>query len=369
MIKRFSRRDFMRLSIAGLGALAIPRLYDVQAYLPEFPNTQRLGRAFATIEIKAKPDPESATVTTIYQDHIFPILREVIGKPYVFWSRHTTWFETTEGYIPAVMAQPVQNLPNTPIDALPTYGSTPGMWAEVTVPYADLTIDGETRYSPLLQETLYPRFYYSQVVWVDDVRQSDNGETLYHLIERHGSYGDRFWADARAFKPVTPEDLAPISPEVEDKYIVVDVDHQTMSCYENGQEILFTRVSTGDKHDFQGNPTDKYMTPPGEYHAINIKYISLHMAGGDASKASGYEEFAVAWTSIFATGGVAIHSTHFHNEFGRVKSHGCVNATPEVAKFVFRWTLPETPYDPGKIETQGYAGTNVRVYDSATKEA
>jgi hypothetical protein len=160
------------------------------------------------------------------------------------------------------------------MDILPTYGSDPGMWVEVTVPNADLTIDGDTRYSPQLQKTLYPRFYYSQVLWVDKIQQSENGEILYHLVEKFGSYGDKFWADARAFKPITPEDISPIRPEVEEKYNKVDVDHQTMSCFENGQEILFTRVSTGDKHDFQGNFTDKYLTPPGEFHAINRKYIS-----------------------------------------------------------------------------------------------
>jgi hypothetical protein len=43
-------------------------------------------------------------------------------------------------------------------------------------------------------------------------------------------------------------------------------------------------------------------------------------------------------------------------------SHGCVNVEPDVAKFVFRWTLPVTPYYDGKIEVQGFEnGTNVRV--------
>jgi len=85
------------------------------------------------------------------------------------------------------------------------------------------------------------------------------------------------------------------------------------------------------------------------------------MAGGEESKATGYEEFAVSWTSIFATGGVAIHSTYWHNNYGEKLSHGCVNADPDVAKFVFRWTNPVVDYDPGKIEVLSYDGTNVKV--------
>jgi hypothetical protein len=87
------------------------------------------------------------------------------------------------------------------------------------------------------------------------------------------------------------------------------------------------------------------------------------MAGG--SRASGYELFGVSWTSIFATGGVAIHATYWHNNYGEPMSHGCVNATPQDSKFVFLWTLPIAPYDAGKIEISGYDGTSVVVIDSS----
>ncbi len=72
----------MKLGIAGLGALAIPKINEVNAYLPEFPDYQRLGRTFYTVDIKSKPDPDSATVETVFEDHVLPILREVIGQPY-----------------------------------------------------------------------------------------------------------------------------------------------------------------------------------------------------------------------------------------------------------------------------------------------
>ena len=59
-------------------------------------------------------------------------------------------------------------------------------------------------------------------MWVDDIRIGQDGQTRYRLNERFG-YGDIFWADATALRPLTPEELSPISPDVEDKKIVIDV--------------------------------------------------------------------------------------------------------------------------------------------------
>jgi len=211
----------------------------------------------------------------------------------------------------------------------------------------------------LLQETQHPRFYYSQVLWIDGIKEDSTGSILYHLTERYGSYGDTFLAAGEAFKPITPEGISPITPEITDKQIVVDVNHQNLRCFEGKEEILFCRVSTGALWTNEGTQTEAYSTPVGDYHAISRKYVSLHMAGG--SKASGWETLAVSWSSIFASGGVAVHSTFWHNNYGYPMSHGCVNVPPEVAKFVFRWSTPECKYDPGVIEVSDYSGTNVRV--------
>lgn len=361
-MKKMNRRSFLKISALGITAAAFGNYRKADAYLPEFPQSQRLGRTFYTVDIKAKPDPESATIKTVYNDNILVIDREVIGKPYTSFWKKRTWYETPDGYIPAISVQPVRNQPNNPLTELPSYGNSQGVWAEVTVPYVDIYLDGTEPKSPRLQETVDPRFYYSQVLWVDGITKNSNNEVLYHVSEKHGSYGDVFWADARAFQPITPEEIAPISPEITDKYIVIDINHQTMSCYENGQEILFTRVSTGAKYNYEGQLVDKWATPAGENHLVSRKYISLHMAGGD-TKASGYEEFAVSWNSIFATGGVAIHGTYWHNNYGEMLSHGCVNVEPEIAKFVYRWTLPITPYFEGVQEIQDYTGTRVKVID------
>lgn len=363
---KINRRNFLKLSAVGVGALLLPKIKTVSGYLPEFPTGEKLGRCFYTVDVLTKPDSQASVVKTLFQDNVVNIYREVLGTNDSRIYRSKTWYETDDGFIYAPNVQPVKNLPNLPIETLPTYESTPGFWAEVTVPYVDLQLEGENPNSPLLQELITnqqtPRFYYSQVLWVDNVKTGDFGELLYHALEKHGSYGDTFWADSRAFKPLTPEDLSPINPDVTDKRIVVDVDHQSLSCYEGTHEVLYSIVSTGAKSTFGGQTTDAWATPVGDYYAVNRKFISLHMAGGD-SKASGYEEFAVSYTSIFATGGISFHSTYWHNSWGSSMSHGCVNMKPEEAKFVYRWTQPGVPYTDGKYEQEGYAGTKVQVVE------
>lgn len=370
-MKQFTRRDFLKFSAAGVGALLLQKIKFASAVIPEFPTGERLGRLFATYNIMSKPDIESAPISPdpFFQDKVINLYREVVGTNDSRMYRSKLWYETDGGYIYAPNVQPVKNLPNEPLVTLPTYGTQPGFWAEVTVPYVDLIFDGEIPKSPLLIDILstnqIPRFYFSQVLWIDGITTGDFGETLYHIKEPYGSYGDLFWADARAFKPLTPDDLLPINPEAADKKIVVNLTHQTLSCFEGSREVFFTTVSTGAKYNFDGQAVkEAWATPTGENHVVNRKYVSLHMAGGDENKATGgWEEFAVSYTSIFASGGISFHSTYWHNAWGSPMSHGCVNMRPDESKFLYRWTLPEVPYAEGMVDQQGYAGTKVQVIE------
>ena len=168
------------------------------------------------------------------------------------------------------------------------------------------------------------------------------------------------WVAAEAFRPIQKEELEPIHPLAEQKRIVVDVTYQTLSCYEGSQEVYFCRVSSGAKFDMFGTPVDEWATPVGQ-HLISRKYISLQMSGGTTG--AGYDLPGIGWTVIFATGGVAIHSTFWHNNYGDAMSHGCVNVAPEDAKWIFRWSAPTVPYDPGMVDiTQSrQASTPVKV--------
>jgi lipoprotein-anchoring transpeptidase ErfK/SrfK len=251
----------------------------------------------------------------------------------------------------------VKNLPNPTIETLPFIGPNAGFWAEVTIPYVDLVQANPPPRSPWLSQAAHPRLYYSQVVWIDDLRKGSQGQMLYRVNERYGSYGDVFWATGEAFRPITVEEVSPINPDAQNKKIVVDVNHQTLVCYEGNQEVYYCQVSTGALYDRNGTRVEEWATPPGP-HPISRKLVSIHMAGGGLD--TGWDTPGIGWTSLFSEG-AAIHSTFWHNAFGTPKSHGCVNCKPEDSKWIFRWTMPIVTYEPGDITVQMPGGTVVDV--------
>jgi len=88
------------------------------------------------------------------------------------------------------------------------------------------------------------------------------------------------------------------------------------------------------------------------------------MSGGTTG--ARYDLPGIGWVSIFATGGVAIHATVWHNNFGTPVSHCCVNTLPEDAKWIYRWSLPFVPFDPGMVDVSqtGDESTIVQVIES-----
>ena len=353
---RLGRREFLRWGAAFTGGVMLPRWL---APAPEFPAAERLGRVavFGRVDVKARADIESPTVDVLYEDAIVEWLRERVGN--APFSKNQRFVETERGYIWSPLLQPVQNRPNASIGSIPVTEIGPGFWAEVTVPYVDVVVGNPPARSPYLRESQFPRLYYTQIVWIDQLRTDESGRILYRVNERYG-YGDLLWAAAEAFRPLTEEDWAPIRPEVENKKVVVDLTAQTLACLEDGREVYFCRISSGAKFDAQGNAVDKWSTPIGP-HPIWRKVFSLHMSGGTTG--GGYDLPGIGWTCLFSGDGVAIHSTFWHNDFGETRSHGCVNARPEDAQWVFRWTAPQVAAIPGDETVSMPGGTIVEVVE------
>ena len=42
-------------------------------------------------------------------------------------------------------------------------------------------------------------------------------------------------------------------------------------------------------------------------------------------------------------GGYALHAAYWHDDFGKPRSHGCINLAPEDARRLFFWTEPKVP--------------------------
>jgi hypothetical protein len=360
-----NRRKFLEKSLFSIGGLALLPSNSLKVLsINDWPETGMMARNTVykpnTLAIRNLPYENANIIRNLEDDECVPWLREVIGEAPAF-SPNKKWVETPEGYVFASSVQKVKNHPNEPITALPTYGEENGMWVEVTVPYVNIELaNSNSPWSPWLQGTptnLW-RLYYKQVIWVEDIRTNQDGQIFYQLKERYGSPGDVFWADARAFRKISEEEMSPINPESENKKIIVNINQQNLSCFENDNEVFFCRVSTGIMKDINWLPDDSFSTPVG-IHWIWRKLYSLHMSGGASD--SGWDILAVPWPSLFVGTGVAIHGTFWHNDFGAPKSHGCVNTLPEDAKWIYRWTLPQVPYSTGDASSVIDEGTRIEV--------
>ncbi len=358
MKQNISRRDFLKIAGVGLGALgslsfkpykkAYLETLSSPKRLPQFPNVPIIGRVVDLVDLRSRPTNDETLNTSIAKlqpDTLVEWNRQVVGKV-IYGLNNQRYVETPQGFIYTSMVQPTRNLPNTPITEMPA--GQAGFWAEVTVPYVELAHEG-TVASPWLQDHITynfpPRLYYGQVVWIDQIR-TNNGFAEYRWNEDanghgygYGAYGEVYWADGAGLKVLTDADVAPISPDVDqnDKKITANLDNQTLSCFEGNTEVFFCQISSGQKYDANGQISDKLATPVGNL-LTHWKIFSLNMTAG--SFQSGYSTPAVPWSTMISGDGIAIHGAFWHNGFGEKRSHGCINVTPEDAKWIFRWTTP-----------------------------
>jgi hypothetical protein len=356
MKQNISRRDFLKIAGAGLGAMAfrpyrsdILQNFSQPKRLPEFPKSEIIGRVVDVgIDLRNSPlyDPNvNNTISELNADTLVEWGREVVGR--VVGLTNQRYVETPQGYIYSSVLQPTRNLPNTPINEIPA--GQPGFWAEVTVPYVELAHEG-TVHSPWLRDHIDynfpPRLYYGQVVWMDKIR-TDNGFVEYRWNEDvnghgygYGAYGELYWADGAAFKVLTDEDVAPIHPDIDpnEKKIQANLDYQTLSCYEGTKEVYFCRIASGIGYDPQTGQLDEKLATPVGNLLTHWKIISLNMTAGTFQ--SGYSTPAVPWSTMISGDGVAVHGAFWHNAFGEKRSHGCINVSPEDAKWIFRWSTP-----------------------------
>ena len=130
-----------------------------------------------------------------------------------------------------------------------------------------------------------------------------------------------------------PRDLQP-----GEKWIDVDLKSQTLVAFEGDKAVFATAVSTG-KEDKEDKEKD-HKTPTGTWR-IREKHIAATM-DGDVASDGPYSIEDVPWIMYF-NGSYALHGAFWHNNFGRTRSHGCVNLAPKDARAVFNWTEPQMP--------------------------
>ncbi len=285
---------------------------------------------------------------------VLPLFEIVHAPPLANNPHNDVWYRTQPGYLYTNSVQVIKpyRMPVeiTQIDT--QIDGKPGFWAEVLVPYTTArNVPGGAVMSTENGENIV--LTYGSVYHVIDARPDDGGY-LWYKIDDDKKGAPSYYALARHLRRIEASDITPINPGA-DKKIVINLSEQKLECYENGQVILSTLVSTG---------AGGFGTPPGE-HAVVYKQISRHMFSDPANEAFSDPDFfdlpGVPFNTFFTTMGHAIHGTYWHGDYGRRRSHGCVNVTPDVARFVFRWAEPQAPYDALATGNSKQPGTSIMV--------
>ncbi len=318
-----SRRDALRL--LGTAALApfLGRLWRWQETSASSPKWGRV--AWERVDVYAYPSFQAPRMAIHWMDTVLPIAQTVVAREP---AHNPIWYRLARGgYVHSGGVQPVEIRPQAP-QPVPEGGAL----AEVTVPYTDAFI------APTKNSMHMYRLYYSTTHWVlEAVPGDDDPKETWYLIQED-KWDLRYYAPARHLRLIPPEELAPLSPHVPGvaKRILVDLDAQVLMALEYDQVVFATRVATGAVFS-----DGDFRTPTGVFLTAH-KRPSRHMAANNLAR-NGYDLPGVPWVCYITESGIALHGTYWHNDFGRPRSHGCINLSPAAARWVFRWTLPVVP--------------------------
>ena len=336
---QFSRRDFLKLSSLGLVGLFLQPVKSLRDLVPD-----QMGRvAEMKTKVYDRPSFEGNQIKVYWRDMILPITDVTVGDTEPIHNR--IWYRIGEqGFVHSGGIQPVQTRLNQPDSGIPLGGAL----VEVTVPYTD------AHWQPGKNYQFAYRFYYETTHWASAIVQDNQGNPWYQILE--DKWDLTFYAPANHLRVVPRNELTPLSPDVPaaEKRLEVRLRDQLAIAFEKGRPVFMARVASGAEFS-----NGRFLTPFG-HHKTFHKRPSCHMAAGDLAS-NGYDLPGVPWICYITEKGVAFHGTYWHNDYGRPRSHGCINLTPTAAKWIYRWTLPSVP--PNETRVYENFGTAVDVVE------
>ena len=140
------------------------------------------------------------------------------------------------------------------------------------------------------------------------------------------------------------------------KWIDISILGQTLLLYEGSKPVYATAVATG--RDGLGDPKKTFSTVRGTFK-IRDKHVTTTMDAHEVDNK--FELRDVPWVQYFEAG-YAIHAALWHDDFGRPRSHGCINLSPIDARRVFMWTDPPLPTDWHGVTASENTGEGTTVH-------
>jgi hypothetical protein len=278
-----------------------------------------------TIVVFDRPSFEGQPLIIYWKDVVLPISGVTVGDGLPEHNR--IWYQIGEiGYAHSASIQPVRTTLNEPTVQIHPDGTL----AEVTVPFVDAYLE------PSRESEIAYRCYYATTHWVRALVQDERRDAWYKVWDDR--LQEDYFVPARELRLIPDGELSPLSPDVpsDEKRLEVRIEQQMVVAYEGEQAVYTARASTGDVE-----ADTNWNTPMGQFR-LTYKRPTRHMTVGNRANGD-FDLPGVPWVSYFTEDGIAFHGAYWHNDFGRPRSHGCVNLSPRAAKWVYRWSQPVVP--------------------------
>ena len=342
-MSKVNRRDFLKLTST---AIVLP---FIKWNLPELKPIDEpvwLGRVTdPAIWAYADPRPGARREQWYPRDSVIRLLDSISTQGLM--THNPIWYLTHSGWVYSSWVQTVERQYNPIVRDIPENG----FWGQVTIPFAEL------RAKPNERAVRLDRLYYSSVHLVIARVEDESGRSWYQLRDDRAPNTPQY-VRGESLRLIPPEEMTPLSPDIENKRIEIDTRRQMVYAYENDRLVFSTRCSTGARFNVDSLGLVDFTTPIGEFSVIR-KRPRRHMVGFE-ERSDGYDLPGVPFPTYLTPEGVAIHGAYWHNDFGRQRSHGCVNVHPDAAQWVYRWTRPITAYEDALVEVEN-GGTPIVV--------
>jgi hypothetical protein len=167
---------------------------------------------------------------------------------------------------------------------------------------------------------------------------------------------DGHWVSGSYLRILQPRSSFPSFATESRKWIDVSIKEQLLIAYIGTKAVYAAFVSTGLGE--LSDPAKTFATVRGAF-TIKSKHVTATMTG---SAQADYELADVPYVQYFHEG-YALHGAFWHDDFGRVHSHGCINLPPIDAAWLFEWTDPAVPPDwHGANSTAEQPGTILYIH-------
>ncbi len=151
---------------------------------------------------------------------------------------------------------------------------------------------------------------------------------------------DGAWVVGEVTRRLEPRESFPSFATGNRKWIDISINQQSLVAYVGRRPVYATLVSTG--RGGLGDPETEHATVRGTF-MIHAKHVTSTMDGDD-DRSDSFNLRDVPFVQYFHKG-FALHGTYWHDDFGKIRSHGCVNLSPIDSAWLFEWTDPAVPPD------------------------